>query len=82
MSTPLIISLKKISGAVTRAVPCCPNCRKSNVHKRKTLKIWICENCGWSGKTPSKKSSTHVAKLPKALKARFAQEMNSEGAEA
>ncbi|WP_440946921.1 hypothetical protein ACSAZL_01095 [Methanosarcina sp. T3] len=82
MSTPLVISLKKMGGSITRDVPCCPECKKSNVHRRIKAKTWTCESCGWSGKNPGKKPSTYVVKLPKALKERFAQKMNSEGAEA
>jgi ribosomal protein L37AE/L43A len=74
MSKPLVVSLKQMSGAISRDVPCCPECNKSGIHKRTRVKVWTCENCGWSGKNPSKKSSTYVVKLPKALKARIAQE--------
>jgi ribosomal protein L37AE/L43A len=82
MSNPLKVSLKQMSGAVTRYVPCCPECEKSSVHKRTRAKVWTCESCGWSGKNISKKPSIYVTKLPKALKARIARETDSMSGEA
>ncbi|AAM07490.1 TPA: hypothetical protein HA338_13815 [Methanosarcina acetivorans] len=88
MSTPVVISRKKMGEAVIRDVPCCPECKRTSIHRRIKSKIWICDKCGWSGKKPGKKPSIYVVNLPKALKERFARETeqkeqkNPEGAEA